>query len=44
LALALPEHLAVEAEPEDAGENARPRNRAPLKGKKHRVPEMRRGR
>jgi hypothetical protein len=44
LALALPEHLAVEAEPEDEGEKVAPRNRALLKGKKHRVPEMRRGR
>ena len=44
VALTLPEHLRAEPEPEDDGKGAPTRSRVPLKGKKRRVPEMRRGR
>ena len=40
----MPEQLLAQAESDDAEEAASPRARTPLKGKKHRVPEMRRGR
>jgi len=44
MAMALPEQLLDEEELEEAESAASPRARASLKGKKHRVPEMRRNR
>ncbi len=44
VAIALSEQLHAQTEPEEAGNAASPPARAPLKGKKPRVPEMRRPR
>lgn len=44
VAMTLPEQLLGQAEPEEAGNAASPPTRAPLKGKKPRVPEIRRAR
>lgn len=44
VAMTLPEQLRAQAEPEEAGNAASPPPRAPLKGKRPRVPEMRRDR